>query len=229
MYCSKSTHTLQIIPLPLRGKDLLTEYFSATGSSLGHSAILQYSAPLQRNTLFLLKWWHFHLTHILPEAETLAFPYLQFQLWPRKQSHQTKHSETHVLSELTNGFILPFTALDKKHPQGWWQNIHRQSSGTMSCAMSRKSSLTTENSNAKCLLTYLHCYPAPEKAANVHCTKLTIKDHITDYFPIITNPDSFTFSALPCRSTKCQQYPWTHLKGTQHLWKKTKPDKMLPN
>lgn len=24
-------------------------------------------------------------------------------------------------------------------------------------------------------------------------------------------------------------YPWTHLKGTQHLWKKTKPDKMLPN
>lgn len=79
------------------------------------------------------------------------------------------------------------------------------------------------------MLTYLNCYTTHERAANVHCPVLAIKGHVTCHFPSITNLDIFRSSALPCRSTKCQQYPRTHLKSTQHLWKKTKPDKMLPN
>lgn len=125
-------------------------------------------------------------------------------------------------------FFLSLSRTTNTH-KGDGRTRCRQSSGTKICAMSRKSGPTTEDSNAKCSLTYLNYYPAHERAVNFYYTKLTIRDHITDYFPIITNLDSFRFSVLPCRSTKCHQYPWTHLKGTQHLWKKTKPDKMLPN
>lgn len=195
------------------------------GSHLGHSAIL----PLQRDRLFLLKWWHFPLLRLFQRLRHLLFPTFSFSCGHKNTVTKPNIQEhMYCFNWERNLFCRSLSWTTNSH-KGDGRTCCRQSSGTMICAMSRKSGPTTEDSNAKCLLTYLNCYPAHERAANVHCTKLTIKDHITDYFPIITNLDSFRFSALPCRSTKCQQYPWTHLKGTQHLWKKTKPGKMLPN
>lgn len=61
-------------------------------------------------------------------------------------------------------------------------------------------------------MTCLNCYPAHERAANSHCTKVITKDHITDHISIITSLHSSILSS-PSRSTKWQQFPRTHLKA----------------
>jgi len=61
-------------------------------------------------------------------------------------------------------------------------------------------------------MTYLNCYPAHERAANSHCTKVITKDHITDHISIITSLHSSILNP-PSRSTKWHQFPWTHFKA----------------
>lgn len=111
--------------------------------------------------------------------------------------------------------------------KGEGQTCCRQSSWTMICAMSRKSSATTGDSNVKCLLTYLNCHSAQESAGNLCCSKLTMKDQTTNCTS--SSLPTWTASNSQPSPQKYQPYSRSHLKGTQHLWKKTKPDKMLPN
>lgn len=160
---SASTHILQVIALPLR---ILTEYFSATRSHWGHSAITPHSASLQTDRLFLLKRWHLPLLRLFQRLRHLLFPAFSFRCG--QKISVTKPNIQKCMYSLTWERDLFCFSLS------WATNTHkggdriccRQSSGMMDCGMSRKSGPTTADSNAKCLLTSLNSHPAHEGAAN---------------------------------------------------------------